>query len=217
MPPASFSPAAERNKQPIVDVLRRVLPASGCALEIASGTGQHVAWFASAMPGWTWQPTDGDAASLPAIAQWTAHAGTANVHPPIQLDVMSANWPSTDAPFTEVFDAIYCANMIHISPWSTCAALMQGSARHLAPHGLLVLYGPFLEDDVPTAPGNVAFDESLRTRNPAWGIRRLEDVASAAAHAGLAVTQRHAMPANNLLIVLARQALMSKSSHHNSA
>jgi hypothetical protein len=119
--------------------------------------------------------------------------------------VMAPQWPSSDAPFTERFDAIYCANMLHISPWATCAALMQGAARHLAPGGVLVTYGPYLEDDVPTAPGNVSFDQSLRQRNPAWGTRRLEDVAQEAQRAGLVLRERHAMPANNLLLVFAGQ------------
>jgi hypothetical protein len=200
------SPAAERNKQPILDVLRNVLPDRGTALEIASGTGQHATWFAAALPGWTWQPTDADADALPAIAAWTAQAGAVNVHPPLLLDVMAPQWPSQGASFAEPFDAIYCANMLHISPWATCAALMQGSARHLAPQGVLVTYGPYLEDSVPTAPGNLSFDQSLRQRNPAWGIRRIEDVQQEARRAGLVLRARHEMPANNLLLVFGRAA-----------
>lgn len=195
------SPAAERNKQPILDVLRTVLPAQGKALEIASGTGQHVAWFAAALPGWVWQPTDAQESALPGIAAWTSHL--TNVRPPLLLDVMAPQWPAQGPLFLEPFDAVYCANMLHIAPWPTCAALMQGCARHLAPGGILVTYGPYLEDDVPTAPSNVAFDESLRARNPAWGIRRVEDVAREAQRAGLALRGRHEMPANNLLLVFA--------------
>lgn len=197
------SPAAERNKQPILDVLRKVLPAQGKALEIASGTGQHAAWFAAALPGWTWQPTDADEGALPAIAAWTSQAGLANVRPPLLLDVMAPQWPTQGTPFAEPFDAIYCANMLHIAPWPACPALMQGCARHLAPGGLLVTYGPYLEDTMPTAPSNAAFDQSLRASNPAWGIRRLEDVAREAQRAGLALRERHQMPANNLLLVFA--------------
>jgi hypothetical protein len=181
-----------------------VLPAQGTALEIASGTGQHAAWFAAALPGWTWQPTDGDASALPSIAAWTSQAGAANVRPPLLLDVMAPQWPAQGPPFAEPFDAIYCANMLHIAPWATCAALMQGSARHLAASGVLVTYGPYLEDDVPTAPGNLSFDQSLRARNPAWGIRRLQDVTREAQRAGLALRERHEMPSNNLLLVFAR-------------
>lgn len=204
MQPTTFSAPADRNKQPILDILRGVLPKSGTALEIASGTGQHITWFAAAMPGWQWQPTDADAQALPAITEWIAHTGVTNVRAPHRLDVMAPQWPAQATPFTESFDAIYCANMLHISPWETCAALMQGCSRHLAPTGVLVLYGPYLEDGVPTAPGNLAFDQSLRARDPAWGIRRLEDVQGEAQRAGLVLQARHAMPANNLLLVLAR-------------
>jgi hypothetical protein len=206
MQPLPHSPAADRNKQPILDVLRTVLPASGIALEIASGTGQHAAWFAAALPDWTWQPTDADADALPAIAAWTSQSGAKNVRAPVLLDVMAPQWPSQGEPFAERFDAIYCANMLHISPWETCAALMRGSARHLAPHGVLITYGPYLEDDVPTSPGNVSFDASLRQRNAAWGIRRIEDVRQEAQRAGLALQARHEMPANNLLLVFGRAA-----------
>lgn len=200
---AAFSPAAERNKQPILDVLRQVLPKQGCALEVASGTGQHTAWFATALPQWVWQPTDANAAALPGIAARMLEAGLSNVHPPLLLDVLEPQWPATGA---TAFDAIYCANMLHISPWSTCAALMQGAARHLTPKGTLVLYGPFLEDDIPTSPGNLAFDESLRNQNEAWGLRQKADVEHEAQRAGLVLRERHAMPANNLTLVFARAA-----------
>ncbi len=194
------STAADRNKVPILDVLRRILGERGTALEIASGTGQHVAWFASALKGWNWQPTDEDASVLPMIKARIAEAGLANVRPPLLLDVMAPEWPSPDAPFAQRFDAIYCANMLHIAPWATCAALMQGAARHLAAGGALITYGPYFEDDVPTAPGNQAFDESLRARDPLWGVRRLDDVVAEAHRAGLEFRRRHAMPANNLLL-----------------
>jgi len=196
-----FSPAAARNKQPILSVLRALLPATGRALEIASGTGQHVAFFAAAMPGWTWQPTDADDDALPLLAAYIQQDKQANVREPLWLDVVAAQWPARGPTFTQPFDAIYCANMLHISPWTTCAALMQGSSHHLAPGGVLVTYGPYLEDDVPTSPGNLAFDDSLRARNPDWGIRRLEEVENTARLAGLRLRERHAMPANNLLLV----------------
>jgi SAM-dependent methyltransferase len=200
MPAASFSPAADRNKQPILDVLREVLPESGNALEIASGTGQHVAWFAVALPQWTWQPTDAMPVAMDSISAHVAEQGLGNVRPPLVLDVMASEW----LPRTEQFDLIYCANMLHISPWATCAALMQGSARHLAPSGVLVTYGPYLENDVPTSEGNLSFDQSLRTQDSAWGIRRKEDVEQEAALAGLRLRARFAMPANNLLLVWER-------------
>ncbi|OYT90905.1 MAG: SAM-dependent methyltransferase [Burkholderiales bacterium PBB3] len=199
-----FSPAADRNKHPILQLLQTVLPAQGNALEIASGTGQHAAWFASHLPGWTWQPTDATADSLPSIEGYAAQLGAHNVLAPCVLDVLQQPWLSdsySDSASEARFNAIYCANMLHISPWATTAALMQGSARHLAPGGVLITYGPYLEDGIPTAEGNLAFDASLRTQNPAWGIRRIEDVAHVAAQAGLPLRQRHALPANNLLLV----------------
>ena len=195
------SPAAERNRQPILQVLQALLPATGSALEVASGTGQHAAWFAAALPGWTWQPSDAQAGHLDSITAWCADAGVHNVRTPVLLDVLAPQWPSSGTAFATPFDLVYCANMLHIAPWACCAGLMQGAARHLAPGGHLVTYGPYLEDDVPTAPGNLAFDASLRERNPDWGIRRLHDVAQIAAQAGLRLAARHALPANNLLLV----------------
>jgi hypothetical protein len=200
---ARHSPAAERNRQPILEVLRQVLPGRGAALEIASGTGQHAAWFATGMPGWTWQPSDTDAQALPSIAQWCAQAGAA-MPPPVLLDVSAALWPQAGAAFPGLFDAIYCANMLHIAPWGACAGLMQGAARHLAPSGALITYGPYWEEGVAAAASNIAFDESLRARNPEWGIRSIQDVRGQARQAGLELETRVAMPANNLLLVFRR-------------
>jgi len=194
------SPAADRNKQPIEEVLGGLLVPAGHALEIASGTGQHVTWFAARLPQWIWQPTDAQPQALESITARLAMQPLANVRAPLRLDVMAPRWLAGD----DTFDLIYCANMLHISPWETCAALMRGSARHLTQHGQLVTYGPYLEDDVITSEGNLAFDSSLRARNAAWGIRRREDVAAQAALAGLTLRARHAMPANNLLLVWAR-------------
>ncbi|WP_213958313.1 DUF938 domain-containing protein [Variovorax sp. dw_954] len=198
--PRTCSPAAERNGPPILDVLRRLLPAQARVLEIASGTGQHAAFFATAMPDWKWQPSDGDAQSVGSIDAWRTDA--ANVLPPVVLDVMARDWPVRGP-----FDAVFCANMLHISPWASCAALMRGAARVLAPGGLLVTYGPYLQDDVETAPGNIDFDASLRARNPAWGIRRVEDVAQEAAAMGLRLVQRTPMPANNLILAFAHASI----------
>jgi SAM-dependent methyltransferase len=136
---------------------------------------------------------------LPAMAARVAQSRLANLRPPLLLDVMSAPWRPLGA--TRRFDAIYCANMLHIAPAAACAALMEGAARHLVPGGLLITYGPYFEAGVPAAPSNLAFDQSLRARDPAWGIRRLEDVVAEAQRAGLALQERHAMPANNLLLV----------------
>ena len=200
--PLPFSPAADRNKHPILQVLQSLLPTQGKALEIASGTGQHAAWFASHLPGWTWQPTDATADGQHSIVGYAAQLGAHNVLTPRVLDVLQHPWLSDSASGTGAhFDAIYCANMLHISPWDTTRALMQGSAQHLAPGGMLITYGPYLEDNVPTAAGNLAFDASLRAQNPAWGLRRLEEVTHVAEQAGLRRVQRHALPANNLLLV----------------
>ncbi|MGJ7489821.1 DUF938 domain-containing protein [Variovorax sp. ZT4R33] len=204
-----FSTAAERNKQPILDALRDLLGERGAALEIASGTGQHAVWFAAALEDWVWQPTDADARALPAIATRIAQSGLPNLRPPVRLDVMSTPWPAADAPFAERFDAIFCANMLHIAPPATCAALMQGAARHLQPDGVLITYGPYLEDG-PVAPSNEAFDRSLRSRDPAWGIRRLDEVVREAARSGLALRARRPMPANNLLLVFGGDAVAQR-------
>ena len=198
------SPAADRNKQPILEVLQQVLPARGTALEIASGTGQHAAWFGAAMRGWIWQPSDAEPQALPAIAARSSDASLTNVRAPVLLDVMGLRWPSTGPAFTEAFDAIYCANMLHIAPWPACAALMRGTARHLALDGVLVLYGPYLEDAVPTASGNLSFDASLRERDSQWGIRRVADITAEALKAGLKLHRRYPMPADNLLLVFGR-------------
>jgi hypothetical protein len=194
------SAAAERNKHAIFERLQHLLPTQGRALEIASGTGQHVACFAAGLPQWTWQPSDYEADALAVIAARAAQQGLGNVNAPLQLDVLAHTWFADARPVPR-FELIFCANMLHISPWSTCSALMQGCARHLASSGVLMTYGPYLEDDVATAPGNLEFDRILRAQNPAWGIRRRADVEAEAAKAGLSLSARHAMPANNLLLV----------------
>ncbi len=199
-----LSAAAERNKQPILDQLLQLLPARGRALEIAAGTGQHASWFAAALPDWTWQPTDADVQALPAIAEQITADAHLNVLAPLHLNVLAPRWPTQGPELGEPFDLIYCANMLHIAPWACCKALMQGAGRLLAPGGQLLLYGPFLERDVATAPGNLAFDQSLRARNPAWGIRALHEVEAEAGLARLILVSRHAMPANNLLLAWGR-------------
>ncbi len=189
------SPACERNGPPIAAQLQRMLPGHGLLLEIASGTGQHAACCSAALPAWQWQPTDRDAADFASIAAWCA--GLPRVRPALTLDVLSPLWHGVPA---EV-DALFCANLLHIAPWACTAALMQGAARHLARGGVLITYGPYLEDSVPTSPGNLDFDADLQARNPAWGLRRLTDVAAQAQAAGLHLRERVAMPANNLLLV----------------
>jgi len=203
-PTLHHSPAAERNREPILAQLQALLSHTGAALEIASGTGQHAAHFAAALPSWSWQPTDLTDAQFGSITGWALQTGARNVQPPLRLDVQRSAWPSDGPPFGTPFDLVFCANMLHIAPWACCTGLMQGAARHLTPHGHLVTYGPYLEDGVPTAPGNLAFDASLRAQDAAWGIRRIEDVAAVAADAGLVLSERHALPANNLLLVWTR-------------
>ena len=198
------SPAAERNRQPILDVLQRVLPTHGHALEIASGTGQHVAFFAAQMPEWTWQPSDVSDSAFGSIAAWCGKLGASKVNMPVLLDVMAPRWPASGPEFARNMDAIYCANMLHIAPWATCGALMRGASRYLATHGALVTYGPYLQQDVATSQGNLDFDLSLRQRDPAWGIRALHEVAHEAALVGLRLDQRIHMPANNLLLMFKR-------------
>lgn len=195
-----FSPASERNRGPLLDVLLQLLPPSGRALEIACGTGQHAAHFAPALPGWQWLPTDPMDESLRSTADWCE--GLANVLPPLRLDVLAPGWPGMPAQV----DLVFCANMIHISPWATTRALMQGAARHLSPAGVLVTYGPYFVQGETPSPGNLAFDADLQQRDPAWGIRWLHAVQAEAAEAGLALQRRIDMPANNLTLVWGRPA-----------
>ena len=184
--------ACERNKDPILAVLRRVLPASGLALEIAAGTGQHAAHFAPAFPDLTWQPSDADPDMLDSIAAWAATAGAPNLKPPLRFDVTQKPWP------VDAADAVVSINMIHIAPWTCCLALMAGAGRILTDGGVLYLYGPFKRDGRHTAPSNDSFDRSLQAHDPAWGVRDLADVVDAAARQGLSFVETVDMPANNL-------------------
>ena len=197
--PRLHSAAAERNQGPIVAELKRLLPPAGLLLEIASGTGQHAAHAAAALPLWRWQPSEADAGAFTSIGAWCQ--GLPNVLPPVLLDVLAPDWPGVP---TSV-DAIFNANMIHIAPWPVCAALMRGAARHLPTQGRLVLYGPYIVDGESTAASNLAFDADLRVRNAAWGLRRLADVQHEAQSVGLRLQERVSMPANNLLLVFARE------------
>lgn len=192
------SPAAERNKGPILSVLETVLPKTGSVLEIASGTGQHVCFFAGALPGIRWQPTEPDAASGEAITSRIREASLTNVAAPIALDVLEPQWP-----IAETFDAVVCINMIHISPWPATQALCHGAARHLNAQGRLVLYGPFLENG-QAVQSNLDFDASLKRRNAEWGLRELEEVTRVASGHGLQRQQIVRMPANNLTVVFAK-------------
>ena len=200
------SPAAERNQAPILAQLKRLLPTSGLALEVASGTGQHAAHFARHLPGWQWQPTEAHTDAFPSITSWCD--GLPNVAPPRRLDVLDdLDWAQTRSALAGPLDAVFCANLLHISPWSTCAALMRGADLLLANQGVLLLYGPYVVEGVETSAGNLAFDADLRARNAAWGLRSLAAVAQQAQARGLVLRERIAMPANNLLLVFARAGL----------
>ncbi len=195
-----FSPAADRNRQAILEALTQRLAPKASVLEIASGTGQHAQHFALGNPAWLWQPTDAEPSMLPAIDARCSKLP--NVLPALHLDVRQAAWPGGRA---TTLDAMYCANLLHIAPWPTCAALMKGAAAHLAPGGRLLLYGPFRQAGMPTAPSNEAFDADLRSRDPRWGLRALADVEREAVAQGLALHDVVAMPANNLLLVFILQ------------
>jgi SAM-dependent methyltransferase len=194
------SPAAERNKQPILEVLERRLPRSGTVLEIASGTGQHIVHFARALPALAWQPSDTDPSLRAAAGARVAAAALANVLPPLALDVLDAVWP------VEAAAAVLCINMIHIAPSAATPALLRGSARVLAAGAPLVLYGPFRRAGQHTAASNEAFDASLRARNPDWGVRDLDAVATSARDHGFEIVEVVSMPANNLTVVFERVA-----------
>jgi SAM-dependent methyltransferase len=198
-PAAQSAPAAARNREPILRVLRDYLPPSGLVLEIASGTGEHAAWYSSALPSLTWQPTDRDPEALESIAAWRDLTNTLNLLPPLLLDASAATWPVSQA------DVVVAINMVHISPWTATQGLIAGAARVLNPGGLLFLYGPFREGGVHTGAGNAAFDADLRARDPSWGIRDLDEITALAGRQGLTGPERIAMPANNLSVVF-RQA-----------
>lgn len=191
-----IAPATARNREPILAVLRDVLPASGLVLEVASGTGEHVLHFAEALPALEWQPSDPDPAALASIAAWTAEQG--NIRQPVMLDAGSGDWPIDRA------DALLCVNMVHISPWAATEGLMAGAARILPAGAPLILYGPYLRTGVETAPSNLAFDADLKVRDPRWGLRDLDDVADCAMRSGLKIERVVEMPANNLTLVFRR-------------
>lgn len=195
-PAARTSPSTARNRDPILDVLRPRLPAEGLVLEIAAGAGEHAVHFAAALPRLQWRPTDADPEALASIAAWREDAGLDNLLPPLRLDAAQPDsWP------VERAEAVIAINMIHISPWTATAGLMAGAAHVLPRGGGLFLYGPFIERDTPTAPSNLAFDQSLKRRNPDWGIRHLDDVVALASAQGLVLSERLALPANNLVLV----------------
>lgn len=200
-PGALTAPSTARNRDPILSVLKPRLPSCGLVLEIAAGAGEHAIYNAAALPGLQWQPTDPSPEALTSIAAWRNHAAVPNLLPPLRLDAAAPDtWPIDRA------DAIVNINMIHISPWSATQGLMAGAARLLPTGGVLFLYGPYIEPGIETAPSNLAFDLSLKTRDPAWGLRRLDEVAELAAQHGLDLSERIPMPANNLSLIFRKSS-----------
>ncbi|ABA22439.1 Protein of unknown function DUF938 [Trichormus variabilis ATCC 29413] len=204
--PRKYAPATQRNREPILEVLLQVLPASGTILEIASGTGEHAIFFAPRLQPRKWLPSDPNPELRASITAWTAQFPSDNLYPPVELDASQPIWSVekdailNDAPIA----AIVNINMIHISPWSACLGLLAGAGRILPPGGILYLYGPYKQGGEHTAPSNAAFDESLRSQNPEWGVRNLEDVIAAAKQQNLQLHKTYQMPANNLSVVFQR-------------
>ena len=192
-------PVTERNREPILEVLRSALPKEGLVLEIASGSGEHAVYFAQHLPSLTFQPSDPDAEARASIDAWRTHESLPNVLPTLALDVEEQPWP------VEKADAVLCINMIHIAPWSCTEALMRGAAQVLVEGAPLLTYGPYRREGRHTAPSNAAFDESLRSRNPSWGVRDLEEVQAAAEKNGLFLADVFAMPANNFTWVFRKR------------
>lgn len=196
--PRRHAPATDRNRDPILAVLRNALPSAGLVLEVASGTGQHAVHFAAALPGVTWQPSDPDPALRASIEGWRAQAALPNLTAPLALDAATHPWPLERA------DAVVCINMIHIAPWAAGLGLLRGAGAVLPPGGPLLLYGPFRRGGAHTAPSNAAFDADLKARDPSWGVRDLEAVEAAARDHGLVLADVVAMPANNLTVLFRR-------------
>lgn len=192
------APAALRNRQPILTVLRKVLPASGSVLEIGSGSGQHITYFAAELPGLTWCPSDAADANLVSIAAWAAEAPRPNLRAPLRIDAASRPWPEVDP---TSFDAVLCVNVIHIAPWAVFEGLLAGASVALRPAGVLVLYGPYRRGGRHTAPSNEAFDRMLKEQDPRFGVRDLDEVEAAAMRYGFRLENVVEMPANNLTVV----------------
>jgi SAM-dependent methyltransferase len=189
------APAALRNRGPIAEVLEQWLPESGLVLEIASGTGEHAAYFAERFPKLEWQPSDMESNALASIRGWRSEAGLSNLREPLVIDAAAREWPIERA------DAVLNINMVHISPWTSALGLLDGAARVLGQGSPLILYGPWLSDDVETAPSNLAFDADLKRRNLEWGLRRVEDFVEAAAERGFHFVDQRQMPANNMMLL----------------
>jgi SAM-dependent methyltransferase len=197
------APAVSRNREPIAEVLSEWLPEKGLVLDVASGTGEHAIYFAERFPALEWQPSDLHPDALASISAWIEHAALPNVRTPIALDASAAEWP------VERADAVLNINMAHISPWAASLGLVAGAARVLPPNGPLILYGPWLKDGIETAPSNLDFDANLRSRDPEWGLRRVEDFAAAAAEKNFELCEFRQMPANNLMLLFRLRARLT--------
>lgn len=193
-----FAGATERNRDPILGVLRQVLPPEGTVLEIASGTGQHTAYFAAALPSLVWQATDVSPEALSSIGAWLEDASLDNALPPLMLDARLVPWP------LDRVDAVLCVNMIHISPWETTVGLFRGASSVLDTGAPLITYGPYRVHGQHTAPSNEAFDARLRSDNPEWGVRDLDDLVALGSQHGFQLDRTVPMPANNLTLVWTR-------------
>ena len=196
--PRLYHAHVARNREPILEVLRRVLPPRGLVLEVASGSGEHAAYFAKRLPTLLWQPTNSDPRALASIAAHRTAADAPNLLSPLFLDAMSEEWPVQRA------DALLCINMIHITPWAACKGLMTGAERTLRSGGVLYLYGPYQIDGRHNAQSNQEFDAWLRTQNPQWGVRDLAEVTELAAGHGFSLRKTIPMPANNLSVIFER-------------
>ncbi|HEX6842780.1 MAG TPA: DUF938 domain-containing protein [Stellaceae bacterium] len=196
--PRLYAPAVARNREPILAVLRRVLPSSGLVLELASGSGEHARFFATALPHLSWQPSDPDPRARASIAAFRDAGAPPNLLPPLALDASAGEWPVAGAA------AVVCINLIHIAPWAASEGLMAGAARILTAGGVLYLYGAYKEDGRHTAPSNHIFDADLRARDPRWGVRDLGEVIALARRHGFKHQETLAMPANNRSVVFRR-------------
>lgn len=198
-----YAPATLRNREPIRDVLRDVLPEGGQVLEIGSGSGEHALYFAASFPEIIWQPTDAGPECLESITAWMAEASLPNLRPPLRLDVLERPWAIVA---DQLFDAVVSINMIHIAPWEACRGLMAGATRVLRRGGVLYLYGPFMIDGRHTAPSNAAFDESLKEMDPRFGVREIAAVSTEAGLNGLMLEEQVPMPANNFSLIFRCQS-----------
>lgn len=196
-----FAGATDRNREPILAVLQAVLPPSGTVLEIASGTGQHAVYFAPTLAPRVWQPSEPDETLRDSVAAWSAEQPCQWLRPPLALDVLARPWPVEMQPCEPPLAAIVNINMIHISPWEACRSLMRGAAALLPPDGVLFVYGPYRTNGEWRSANDAAFDQSLKQRDPSWGLRNLEEVVAEAAANGLILERTVEMPAGNLSVV----------------